>query len=395
MSNVIFHARVGWLPLLMAVLLIPIFVLAGDLSGDVQSKSLPAIVEQLHGGIEIGSKGVKAIAIRITEEDEDYSVKILYAEIVNTTLVQTKNGKFTPEAIQDTANAVQRFYQRLQQEHRVPKDHIYIVVSSGVAGDNPQELSDEIARRTGQTPPFLEVDTEVQLTVAGAIPKRYKSGRIWYDNRGISILIDIGSGNTKGGYQQLRQIAVGNAGYDYVTWGINKGTVTYTNEVSQSAGETADYAAFAKSSQALSEALLRAPMRNEVARKPGLLNRRKVYLSGGIIWAMATLLHPEDRRTFTTLTIDDINNFYNRAVVDPDALLEPDLSRITNAALRDEASREIESVRNTFTPKNLIAGAEILRAVAAEMKLTGKRMYFVRYGHLAWILSYVRLQAEK
>ena len=110
---------------------------------------------------------------------------------------------------------------------------------------------------------------------------------------------------------------------------------------------------------------------------------------------MATLLHPENRLSFTPLTVDDINIFYNRATTNPEALLEPDLSRIPNAALRQEAEREVESVRNTFTPKNLIAGAEILRALAVEMNLTGKRMYFARYGHLAWILSYVRLQAER
>ncbi|MGH9800864.1 MAG: hypothetical protein ACRD82_10910, partial [Blastocatellia bacterium] len=302
---------------------------------------------------------------------------------------------FTPEAIRDTANAIQRFHQRMRQEYRIPAEQIHVAISSGVIGNNPQDVSSEITKRTGLTAPFLDVDTEVQLTVAGAIPKRYKSGQNWYDNRSISVLIDVGSGNTKGGYQQLRQVAVGSSGFDYVTWGIPKGTVTFTNEINKAAGESADYKTFANRASALSNDSLRAPLRSEIARKPGLLNRRKVYLSGGIVWAMATLLHPEDRHSFTQLTVDDINNFYNRAITNPEALLEPDISRINNATLRQEAEREIETVRNTFTPKNLIAGAEILRALATEMNLTGKRMYFARFGHLAWILSYVRLQAER
>ncbi|MBL8186749.1 MAG: hypothetical protein JNK38_02005 [Acidobacteria bacterium] len=373
-------------------------LLSGWLSQAIWAQSRPAAAtqtEELHGGIEIGSKGVKAIALRITGEGDDYTVKVLYAEIVNTTPVQTRNGKFTPEAIHDTANAVQRFRQRMLQDHKVPAANIHIVVSSGLIGDNPQDLSAEVNKRTGQTPEFLDVDTEVQLTIAGAIPKRYKSGQSWYDNRGVSVLIDIGSGNTKGGYQQLRQVAVGSAGYDFVTWGIPKGTVTFTNEVNQAAGETADYATFTRRAQSLSNDSLRAPLRSEIARKPGLLNRRKVYLSGGIVWAMATLLRPEDRRSYMPLTMDDINNFYLRAVANPETLMEPDLSRITNTALRQEAEREVESVRNTFTPKNLVAGAEILRAVATEMNLGNKRLQFVRFGHLAWILSYVRLQAER
>ncbi len=362
--------------------------------GQVKKPAAPE-PEQRLGGIEIGSKGVKALVVRVSGEDEGYAVKILYAEIINTTPVQTKDGKFTPEAIRDTGVAVGRFYQRMLLEYRIPPGQVHIVVSSGLVGENPQDLAAEVRQRTSQTPAFLDVDSEVQLTVSGAIPKRYKSGQKWHDNRGISVLIDIGSGNTKGGYQQLRQLTFGNSGYDYVTWGITKGTVTYTTDISRAAGEAADYPAFVKRAQELSNNLLRAPLRNEVARKPGLINRKKVYLSGGITWAMTTLLYPEDRRSFTPLTADDINTFYNRAITNPEKLLEPDLSRITNSALRQEAEREVESVRNTFTPKNLIAGAEILRAVAAEMNLTGKRLLFARYGHLAWILSYVRLQAER
>ncbi len=380
-----------------ASLLAFVFVLIAFMVGTlpVPAASLPQSADELHGGIEVGSKGIKAIAIRVTGETDDYTVKVVYAEIINTTVVQTRNGLFTPEAIRDTANAIQQFYQRLKQDHRVPTENIHIAISSGVIGNNPQDLAAEITKRTGQTATFLDVDTEVQLTIAGAIPKRFKLAQKWYDNRSISVLIDVGSGNTKGGYQQQRQVAVGTAGFDYVTWGIPKGTVTFTNEINKVAGESADNKTFANAAVTLANDSIRSPLRSEIARKPGLLNRRKVYLSGGIVWAMATLLHPEDRRSFPALTVEDINTFYSRATTNAESLLEPDLSKITNAAVRQEAEREVESVRNTFTPKNIIAGAEILRALAVEMNLTGKRIYYVRYGHLAWILSYVRLQAER
>jgi hypothetical protein len=355
--------------------------------------------KELHGGIEIGPKGIKCIAIRVAGADEGYEVKILYTELINTTLMQTRNNQFTPEALRDTGVAVQRFHQRMRQEYRVPLDQIYLVVSSSVIADNPQDLIAEISKRTNQSPTFLDVDTEAQLLIAGAVPKQYRvtqQGKPrWLDNRGISILVDIGSGNTKGGYVQFRQVTFGTTEPDYVTWGMPKGTVTFTNEISKSLGEATDYSAFAKRAQALSNDLLRVPLRSEVERKPGMINRRKVYLSGGIVWAMTTLLYPEERRSFTPLTVEDINRFYNRAITNPEGLFEPDLSRIPTATLRQEPEREVETVRNTFTPKNLIAGAEILRAVAAEMNLTGKQLLFARFGHLAWILSYVRLQAEQ
>jgi hypothetical protein len=355
----------------------------------------PAPAEELYGGIEVGAKGIKSIAVRITDDERGYNVKILTAEIINTTIVQTKSSRFTPEAIRETGATVQRFYQRLQQDYRVPPAHIHIAGSSGLIGDNLQELAEEVRKRTGQTMSFLDVETEAQLRIAGSIPRRYRVGNTWYDNRSVAVLIDIGSGDTKGGYQLLRNVAFGAPEYDYVTWGIPKGTVTFSNEVGKSAGETADYQTFAKRAQALSPESVRALLRSETARKPGLINRKRVYLSGGIVWAMMTLLRPEERSSFTPVTTEDITNFYNRAVMDPEALLNPDLSRIRDRALREEAEREVESVRNTFTPKNLIAGAEILRAVGAEMNLAGKSLYYARFAYLAWILSYVRLQAER
>src|SRR5262249_40664641 len=76
----------------------------------------------LHGGIEIGYKGVKGIALRVASANEGYAVKIIYAEVVNTTLLQTKDGKMTPEAIKETGQAVRRLFLRIQQEYHVPPE---------------------------------------------------------------------------------------------------------------------------------------------------------------------------------------------------------------------------------------------------------------------------------
>ena len=357
-------------------------------------RSAPLASDDLYGGIEVGAKGIKSVVIRVSNGEEGYNIKIVNTEVINTTLVQTKDGKFTPEALKETGQVVQRFYQRMQREFHVSPRHIHIVGGSGLIGDNREDLIEEVKNRTGQDISFLDVDSEVQLAIAGTIPRRYQVGQVWYDNRSTSILIDIGSGNTKGGYQQLKQGATGKVDYDYVTWGIPKGTVTFTNDVNKSAGDTASYQTFVRNAQTLGNSSLRPLIRSEVSQKLGLFNRKKVYLSGGIIWSMVTLLHPGDRGAFVTVTLDDINTFYNRATTNPDTLLIPDLSRISDQAIKREAEREIESVRNTFTPKNLIAGAEVLKAVASELNFSSKSLTFARFGYLSWILSYVRLQAE-
>lgn len=351
----------------------------------------------LYGGIEVGSKGVKATAIRAIEGEDGYNVKLVYAEVVNTTIMQLKDNKFAPDVIRDTAAAISRLVTRMKTEYKVPEERIGIIGSSGLRADNPQDLVKAVREKTGKVMSFLDVETEVQLSIVGTIPQRYrnKNGG-WMDNRGISMLLDIGSGNTKGGYQTIRQMPTGVADYDYVTVSIPKGTVTFTNEINQNVGEAADLTAIAQKAKEISPASVRVPLRKEMERKPGLYNRQRVYLTGGIVWAMATLLHPEDRRTFVPLTSEDIDTFYRMVTSDPQGLqklLNPNLTRrITSRQVRLEAEKEIESVRNAFSPSNLIAGAEILKAVNTDFAMSGKRIRFARFGYLSWILSYVRLQ---
>ncbi|MEP7339049.1 MAG: hypothetical protein ABI977_15040 [Acidobacteriota bacterium] len=351
----------------------------------------------LYGGIEVGSKGVKATAIRATEGEDGYNVKLVYAEVVNTTIMQLKDNKFAPDVIRDTASAIGKLLTRMKVEYQIPEDRIGIVGSSGLRADNPQDLIKAVREKTGKTMSFLDVETEVQLSIVGTIPQRYRTRNGgWADNRGISMLLDVGSGNTKGGYQTIRQMPTGTADYDYVTVSIPKGTVTFTNEINQAVGDAADLTAFARKAKELSPASVRAALRKEMERKPGLYNRQRVYLTGGIVWAMMTLLHPEDRRTFVPVTGEDIDSFYRMVTGDPQGLqklLNPNLSRrIQNRQVRLEAEKEIESVRNAFSPNNLIAGAEILKAANTDFALSGKRIRFARYGYLSWILSYVRLQ---
>jgi hypothetical protein len=379
------------LALLLAVTLNP--------SSQIYGQSSKTRLGELYGGIEIDSQGIKAAAILVSDNENGYNVKPIYAEVINTTMMQLKDNKFSPEIVQDTALAVQKLLTRMRQEHKVPLERIAVIGSSGLRAGNPEDLIKAVKEKTGVTMSFLDVETEVQLSIAGAIPQRYrvKSGRA--DNRSQSVLLDIGSDNTKGGYQVIRQMPASAPGYDYVTVGVPKGTVTFTNEINQAIGESSDLATFAQRANTLSSTSIRTALRKEMERKPGLVNRQHVYLTGGIVWAMITLLYPDERRAVVPITAEDILFFHRKVTRDPQtlqAMLNPDLTKkISNPRLRAEAEKEIESVRNAFSPKNLIAGAEILKTIITEFNLLDKKVRFARYGNLAWILSYVRLQAEQ
>ncbi len=346
---------------------------------------------KLHGGIEIGARGVKATAINFTRKGSGYDVKILYTETINTSIMKTKDNRFTPEGLKEAADAVKTMFDKLQQEHQVPVEQIYIVGSSGLRADNKPALVSEIQKATGKAMSFLTVELEVKLSIAGTIPRKRDDETRPINEREASMLLDIGSGNTKGGYQ----LPASGQADEFVTMGIPFGTVSFTNEAGKLRKTEADLGGFALDALLLSPKLLNESLKKEIAAKPGLLARNKVYLSGGIVWAMATLIRPDNRRAFVSLTNDDIALFHYRARNDVNALLNPDLSFIADELKRNEVKKEIESVKAVFSPKNIIAGAEILNAAAAEFKLQGKEIWFARYANLSWILSYVRGQAEK
>lgn len=343
----------------------------------------------LHGGIEISPRVVRGIALRISNAEE--GLKILYSNISTIPSAYSTDGKLKTEYIRDVARLVQKYLDIMQKEHQVPLNQIYVIVNSDMIAQNPDELKTEVYGRTGKTVNFLNAEAEIQLEIAGVIPRRYQVDSKMFDNRGVSSLVDIGITTTKGGYQQLKQTDSGKPGYDFSTWDIPKGVNNFADEVNRAAGDNADYRTFARVAATMSSSF-KDLLRAEAIKKPGLMTRKKLYLTGGIVSAMVTLLHTDDQRPYIPITLNDINAFHDRAVSNPEALLNPDLSKIHDEKLRTEITKNCEAVKSTFTPKTLIAGAELLRAMAAELMIWDKQVIYQRHSQLARILSYVRLQ---
>lgn len=351
---------------------------------------------QLHGGIEIDPEGIKAAVIRVADTAQGAGAEVIYTDEFNTALRRNQNGKVTPEAIKTASQAILKFHTRMRQQYQVPPQQIYVIGSSDLDADNLGELAKEVRNSAGASITYLGLESEVRLSIIGTIPRRYREGTTWFDNRSQSVVIDIGSSRTKGGYQQFRQPLVGDPYYDFVAVEIPRGITSFTDEVNRAAGEDAEISKFALSARALSEGSIKSALRNELKKKPGLAHRKKIYLNGAIVRAMMILLRPEDRQPFISLTVDDINVFYQRAVSSPQVLLKPSLSRIRNDETRKEVERELEIVRSAFTPKNLIAGAEILKAIASECNLQeeGKKILYARFSSISSISSYLLLRAE-
>lgn len=329
--------------------------------------------DRLHGGIFIGLEGIKAALIRVAEGEQGAGAEVIYTREINAGLVRAQNNRFTPETIKAAGQSVLKLYTQMQQEHQVLPQQVYIAGSSDLDAEALESLANEIRNNTGKALAQLSLESEVQLGIIGTIPRRYQEGTIWFDNRSQAVLIDIGSHKIKGGYQQIRQPLASDPYYDFVAFGIPVGTSNF-------AGEGA----------------VNAALRAQTERKPGLVYRKKIYLKGAIVWAMVTLLRPEDRQPFVTITADDINTFYQRAVNNSQALLNPDLAQLRNEQVRTEIEKDLAAVRSVFTAKRLSAGAEILKAIASayDFQGEGKKILFARFSNFSSILSYVLLQAE-
>ncbi len=350
---------------------------------------------QLHGGIEIDPEGIKVAVIRVSDSPQKPGVEVVFTEEFSVALRRDRGGKFTQEVVKTAGQTIKDYYTLIQQQYRVPLQNIHVIGSSDLNAGNLEDLSTEVRNNTGAIITFLDLMSDAQLSVIGTVPRRYREGSAWFDNRSQSVVIDIGSYKIKGGYQQLRQPLVGDPYYEFVAVGIPRGTTSFTDEVNAAAGEESGIGKFAISARALIDSSLRESLRNELKRRPGLAYRKKIYLNGAIVGAMMTLLHPEDRQSILSITVDDINTFYQQAVSSPQTLLNPSLSRIRNDGVRKEVERELEAVKSIFSPKNLIAGAAILKSLSSECNFQeeGKKILFARFSNMGSILSYLLLQA--
>jgi hypothetical protein len=315
----------------------------------------------LHGGIEIALQVVRAVALRVsTDPGGDNVPRIQGSDQIIPSIPFPGDEKLTPEYIGDLTRAVQTLSEKLQHDYRVPRNQIYLLGLSEIALQDRDELSKEVREKIGKEITFLDDKGETELNIAGNIPRRYQFEGKWYDNRSISLLLDISATNIKGGYQQLSLARGGRAQYDYVTWDMP----------------------------------LKSQLRAEASQNPGLMTRRKIYLMGNIAGALAALLYPADQQPYLQVTMVDINNFYYRAMTDPEALLNPDLSKIRDEKARNEARKWREAVKAVYTPKTLAAGAEALKTAVIELNLIDKRLIIAKNSDLARLLSFVRLQIE-
>jgi exopolyphosphatase/pppGpp-phosphohydrolase len=320
----------------------------------------------LFGGIEIGSKGVKITVLDVKNAKKgEFEIKDFWTENTGIAKGISINGKLNSEDIEKTANVVNQNYLKLINEFKIPKNRVYIIGSSGVAlAKNTDELVTKVKELTDYTMEFITSETEARLLVKGGIPpSKYLN----------ALILDIGGGNTKGGFVGL----FNDDNFVFLPLNLNLGTITLTEKIKKKA-KNEDFLEYLKTTSRFKDSLgIEVDKMYDV--RPLSKKKKFIYMSGGAVWAFATLSATREIENFHEFTIQDVRNYQVQ--------LLGDFSKFEEAA---KSNKDIDRVLKTYSLKHLISANELLISTLERIENPEeKKIYFVKQGQIAWLLAYV------
>jgi eukaryotic-like serine/threonine-protein kinase len=377
--------------------------------------------KSLRAGVEIGSKGVKAVVVRRSADGFDFALEEKLK--LNPALVDG-SGRFTREALEETSNSVAEAVARLMRNDKVQglAKYSFVISSGAVAAVNEdkaqldelkaliarkvstqvEQVKQEIAKQGLRRRSFpydaaqlhsnigvVSAEQEAEAGFLGMVRLRQWSER----EANEAILIDIGSGNTKAGYYefpdgQADAIPLFRAVNSYNERGERQsipGAVQLSGQLEKCRSDEERFE--------LVKTAVEVPFRESIKRKPRLTNARRAVLAGGVVWALASLVRPDqcDSRV-VRVTVADIDRF-----ADMIASAGGQFPAVKGEEqLPERARTEISAVKSTFTAPQLAAGAAILQAVAkaCRMREQDTEVVFYRDSLYSWI-AYVAQQGAQ
>lgn len=323
-------------------------------------------------GIEIGSKGIKMSVVEVTNiKKGDYVVKSYWSENVGIAKGIAIDGNLAKEDIDRAATVVFTNYIKIRDEIKVSDDNIFIVGSSGVAmAKNTQELIDKIKLTTKKDVEFINAQTEGKMLLKGCVPPvDYKD----------SMVLDIGGGNTKGGYIDVKN----DNNFVFFPLSVDFGSITLTEAVIKKTRKD-DVSEFNEKLFGFLPTL-RDQIKAMYGTSPVALEKEKVFMSGGAVWAFYTLYNGAAKQPFSQFKLEDVLYY--------DAVLKNNFRRFEELAKTD---KDAEKVLKTYSQKYLISGSNLLLScLEAIPDINDKKLYFAKEGQIAWLVSYIADRSKK
>jgi hypothetical protein len=345
----------------------------------------------LYAGIEVGAKGVKMSILQMGKNAASTGA----FKAIKDTSVNTDFISFTASSSSATLKGLSNLYNIALLDYGIPSNKIFTVISSGVKGQAEKEnktvriqnLADSFRlaiHEPMRVVPVIDAMEEAKLSHIGIIPeaRRYNT-----------FLIDIGSGNTKGGYFKNGNIK------ELKLFTLNWGTKSIANATEKRTDDDKSIGNFKKQ---LNRVIAGEPEKEIIyaVNESGAYNMNDNFaISGGIAWSVATLLYPElIENSVVPVSYDELVKFNDKltnnfTTLSPESLVK----NITDNTLDKNAiALEAQRVHKVFDQKSLMAGTALLLKIFRQFEgMQEKKQFFlVKNGQVGWISAYVNQEVQ-
>ena len=346
----------------------------------------------VYAGIEVGSKGVKMSLLEIDNNiKETGSYTVLKDTSINTDFIS-----FTQPTYQATLDALNKLYEVATKYYNIPPNHIFTAVSSGVNIQAVKEKKlnwiDQLIsafkfnyNEPDRTVAVIDVVEEARLSHLGIVPdaKRYNT-----------FLIDIGSGNTKGGY-----FPNGNT-KEFKLFQLTWGTKSTNNAVEKRLEGDNSLDNFSKNLYRVLAGAENSEIIYAVNESGSYPLSDNVAFSGGIAWALATLMYPElIDNPVVPVNFGEVVMFSDKILNSYATLSDYYIVKSLNdSTLNSEAiGKAVKTVNKVFDQRALLAGTGLMLKIMRQFQSLNERknFYFVKNGAVGWITAYVNQNMSK
>ncbi len=341
---------------------------------------------QVYAGIEVGSKGVKMSVLEVGRNAQNTGT----FNLLKDTSVNTDFISFNARSFAASLQALQNLYEKATRDYKILPANIYTVISSGVVVQAEKEkktpmvqaLADSFKIRIGEPQrlvTLVDVTEEARLSHLGIVPeaKRYST-----------FLIDIGSGNTKGGYFPNADTK------DIKLFQLSWGTKSVANNTEKRLDDDKSLANFKKQLYRVLEGSADTEITYAINVSGAYNMSDNIAFSGGIAWSVATLIAPElaDNPvvpvTYAEVLAFSEKLYQNYAAYSPAALT----AKLTDNSLdKKNVAEEIQRVHKVFDQTSLMAGTGLLLKIMRQFEgvYEKKQFYLVKSGQVGWISAFV------
>jgi len=309
--------------------------------------------------------------------------------ILKDTSVNTDFISFSDPTFSATLNALYGLYTTAQGDYKIPSKRIFTAISSGVKMQAEKDEKSEWIKRLidsfrvkindpAKEVAVIDVKQEALLSHLGIVPE---------SRRYSTFLIDIGSGNTKGGY-----FPYGNT-KDFYLFQLNWGTKSTSNAAEKRMEDDKSLSNYQKQ---LTRILSQAENQDIVYA----VNASGAYplsdyiaFSGGAAWAAANLMHPElVDNAVVPVTFDEVVKFYDKLYTNFSSISPENLSKVgVDDAEKAAIMKAAKTVHGVFDQKSLMGGIGLLMKIMRQFASVyeTKQFYLVKNGQVGWISAYV------